>query len=150
MKKELGTKQKELNSYLDALEKSRQEHDSLLLGALNYKIDQIISQIATLEEKAANCGESQETAKVEGFSSVKSEEGQFATKSCGELRKMMVQVIRRVNALQRRENSLLSELTTSEKSELKDARQDLDKIRKILNTRCAVARPPDSLKQRLR
>ncbi|MBI5250019.1 MAG: hypothetical protein HY912_11040 [Desulfomonile tiedjei] len=150
LRQDLEFRQTELTSYLDALGKSRNQQDSLLLGALNHKIDELISQIALLEEKMANCGESTEQTRIEGFSSVKSEEGKFATKNCGELRKTLVQLHRKVNSFKRRENSLLSDLTTAEKNELKDADQDLEKIRKILNSRCTVSPPQNSLKQRLR
>ncbi len=150
LRKEMEFKQGELNSYLDALGKSRTQQDSQLLVALNHKIDELVTQIALLEEKLGNCGEPQESKKIEGFSPVKSEESKFATKSCGELRKMLVQIHRKVNSFKRRENSLLSDLSPAEKSELKEAGKDLEKIRQILNGRCAVTPQPDSLKQRLR
>jgi len=146
----MESKQKELNSYLDALGKSRNQQDTRLVGALNFKIDELMTEIALLEEKLGSCSEPKESGRPEGFSSVKSEEGKFATKNCGELRKLLVQLNRKVNSYKRREHSLLSDLTAAEKSELKEADQDLEKIRKILNSRCAVAPGPDSLKQRLR
>jgi hypothetical protein len=150
LRKELEVKQKDLALYLEAMGKSRTEHDQLLLGALNYKIDELVTQIAVLEERIAPCTDAEEAAKTKGMSSVKSEEGKFATKSCGELRRLLVQFHRKVNAFKRRESSFLSELTAAEQSELNEAAGDLEKIRKILNSRCAAAPQHDSLKRRLR
>jgi hypothetical protein len=150
LRKELEVKQRDLASYLEAIGKSRSEHDQLLLGALNYKIDELVTQIAVLEERIAPCTDGEEAAKTKGLSSVKSEEGKFATKSCGELRRLLVQFYRKVNAFKRRENSFLSELTPAEQNELNEAARDLENVRKILNSRCAVAPPHDSLKRRLR
>jgi hypothetical protein len=150
LRKEMESKQGELNSYLDALGRSRTQQDSMLSGALNHKIDQLITQIALLEERLARCGDQQETIEGQGLSSVKSEEGKFATKTCGELRKILVQLHRKVNSFKRRENSLLSDLTSAEKNELKESVQNLETVRKLLNTRCADGTNSDSLKKKLR
>lgn len=150
LRKQLEVKQKDLVLYLEAMGKSRNEHDELLLGALNYKIDELVTQIAALEQKIAPCTDAEDAAKTKGLSSVKSEEGKFATKSCGELRRLLVQFHRKVNTFKRRESSFLSELTAAEQTELNEAAANLEAIRKILNSRCAAAPPQDSLKRRLR
>lgn len=62
--------------------------------------------------------------------------GDQLTASCADLRLTLVQLLRKVNGLKKREHSLFSALTEPEKQELDEANQNLTAVRTLLNARC--------------
>ena len=72
---------------------------------------------------------------------IKRETEDFVTASCPDLRLTLVQLLRKVNALKKRENSVFSGLSDAEKEELADANQKLTTLMAVLKARCST---PDS------
>jgi hypothetical protein len=60
----------------------------------------------------------------------------YATKSCGELRSKLVQLLRKNVPLKRRAQSLLSELTHDEKTSLQESDSEIKMVIKILKAKC--------------
>jgi hypothetical protein len=65
----------------------------------------------------------------------------YVTANCPDLRLILVQLLRRVNALKKRENSAFSGLSETEKQELDEANQKLAALMTVLKARCST---PDS------
>ena len=81
-------------------------------------------------------GEKQQPPRTLG--AIKSRAGDQVTGSCADLRLTLVQLLRTVNALKKREHSLFSGLTETEKQELDEANQKLTAVRTVLNARCSA------------
>jgi hypothetical protein len=81
-------------------------------------------------------GEKQQPPRTLG--AIKSRAGDQVTGSCADLRLTLVQLLRKVNALKKREHSLFSGLTDTEKQELDEANQKLTAVRTVLNARCSA------------
>jgi hypothetical protein len=81
-------------------------------------------------------GEKQQPPRTLG--AIKSRAGDPVTGSCADLRLTLVQLLRKVNALKKREHSLFSGLTDTEKQELDEANQKLTAVRTVLNARCSA------------
>lgn len=62
----------------------------------------------------------------------------YLTANSAELRLLLVQLLGRVNALQRRQHSLFSRLTDAEKHELAEANEKLTALKAMLKARCSV------------
>lgn len=133
-KKEIGLKRQQLSEYVTAMMKMK--NDAYLKNAFQYKIDEITKEIHQMESDLDTCTESG-PEKVETAGGAKSEENQYATRSCGDLTRMLVQTIRKTNTLKRRTQSIFSDLSSKEKSELEQATQDLENIRATLKSRCS-------------
>jgi hypothetical protein len=69
---------------------------------------------------------------------IKARAGDHVTGTCADLRMTLVQLLRKVNALKKREHSLFSGLTETEKQELDEANQKLTAVRTMLNARCSA------------
>jgi hypothetical protein len=136
--KSLDQKKQQLGDYFEALKKLHSERDARLLEVLNFKIGDLSEQIRSLEAEMAGCP-GRNTG--EGLSAIKSDEDQYATKSCDDLRKMLLQLLRKTASLKRREKSLFSELTTTEKAELQDANRELQIVKSELKKRCSQPTP---------
>jgi hypothetical protein len=132
--KSLEQKKRQLGDYFEALKRLHNERDARLLEVLNFKIADLSEQIRGLEVEMAGCPRGNTG---EGLSAIKSDEDQYATKSCEDLRKMLLQGLRRTASLKRREKSLFSELTTAEKAELQEANRELQIVKSELKKRCA-------------
>jgi hypothetical protein len=130
----LAQKKRQLGDYFEALKKLHSEQDARLLEALNFKIGDLSEQIRNLEAERANCPGGKNG---EGPSAIKSDEDQFATTTCDDLRKMLLQLHRKTAALKRREKSLFSELSRTEKAELQEANRDLELVKSELKKRCS-------------
>lgn len=81
-------------------------------------------------------GEKQQPPRTLG--ALKSRAGDEVTGSCADLRLTLVQLLRKVNAFKKREHSLFSGLTDTEKQELDEANQKLTAVRTVLNARCSA------------
>jgi hypothetical protein len=68
---------------------------------------------------------------------MKAHSDDYATKSCGELRNKLIQLLRKNVPLKRRAQSGLSELTPDEKTLLQESDLEISMLRKALKTKCA-------------
>ncbi|MGC8908903.1 MAG: hypothetical protein ACP5M0_15890 [Desulfomonilaceae bacterium] len=150
MQKELLQKKTELSELIDALNKSYAQGDYTLMDVLNFKINQLINQTKELERKLEGCPQPPTPVTPPGMSGMKTDEDILAEKGCGELKKMLLPLARKVHALKRREQSVLSGLTAEEKSELAKAEAELKTLKEILAKKCDTKPAPESLKKRLR
>jgi hypothetical protein len=131
----------QLKEYLEAFQKLRNEKDARLLELLNHKINDLSERVRELDAEFAGCP----NAKLdEGLTTVKSDEDQYATKSCPELSKMLLQLLRKTAALKRRERSLFSDLTATEKAELQQWNEELRIVKSVLKNRCSEPAKPSS------
>jgi hypothetical protein len=62
----------------------------------------------------------------------------YITATCSDLRLILVQLLRRVNALKKRENSTFSGLSETEKQELEEANHKLTALMTVLKARCSA------------
>jgi hypothetical protein len=62
----------------------------------------------------------------------------YVTATCPDLRLILVQLLRRVNALKKRENSAFSGLSETEKQELEEANHKLTALMTVLKARCTA------------
>ncbi len=142
LRTDLLQKNLRLTEYEEALKKFDKRHDSEVVHLLGSKITDLRLDIQKLEKELEAC-DSQQLSKVpEGLSPVKSEDSQHATKSCGELRKRLVVLVKTVHSLRRRESSLLAEITEAEKKELREASEELKSVRAALELRCSAPPTP--------
>ena len=147
---ELKQKQQRLKEYRDALRAALANNDSPLCEALKHKIKQETEEVRILERESADCAAHDPTAMAQGLRAAKTEESKYATKSCGELRKLVFPLLIRERALKRKEKSLLSVLTPEEETDLATCSEQLRVIGHLLRTRCAERRSRNSLLKRLR
>ncbi len=138
LRNDLGQKGQRLRQYLDTASKFDNRDDSETVKAIGSKIAKLRDEILNLEKQFEACKGEKSAGSAQGLSTVKSEEGQHATKSCRELTKRLVGLVRTVRLFQRREHSLLSELTPQEKKEFREATQELTAVREALRSRCSA------------
>jgi hypothetical protein len=137
-----------LKEYINALRKFTELQDEEMIGVITPKIGELSQQIADKKKDLEQCEDERSSKTRDGLSPPKSETGEYATKSCNELRKQLVSLVRTVHSLRRREISLVSQLTTKEKKELREASEELKTVRQILKARCSGL--PDPLHQETR
>ena len=150
IKSEMEGKRQRLNEYLEALQASYDARDFRVADTLNYKIKHIKDDLRILEQEAADCSAHRFETMGHGMQETKAEESKYAAKSCSELRSMMLRLVRKTQALMRKEKSLLAVLTQEEKDELADASEQLRIIGRILRTRCTRSQERNSLLNHLR
>lgn len=98
----------------------------------------------------ADCSARDARSMQQGLRETKSDEEKYATKSCGELRSLVLPLLRKTQDLKRKEKSLLAGPTPEETAELAEASEQLTIIARILKTRCAPFEARSSLLKRLR
>jgi hypothetical protein len=104
---------------------------------LTYSADELRDRIRRVPTAPhSRSGEKQQPPRTLG--AIKSRTGDPVTGSCADLRLTLVQLLRKVNALKKREHSLFSGLTDTEKQELDEANQKLTAVRTVLNARCSA------------
>ncbi len=130
-----------LKEYAGALQKAHKDRDFQLIAVLNGQIDETLKQIRVGEAELLNCPA---TRAHDGpaISSVKSQDTKFADSSCEELKKKYIQLSRKFNSLSRRQQSLLSELTSEQKAEYKEAEDSLKAVESELRKRCSPPAAP--------
>ncbi len=143
----MNSKKQRLAEYTQAVQKANANTNHQTLEALNHKINEAIRQIRESEDRMEDCLEKDFPRFQEELGPTKSEEERYATKSCDELRAMLIPLLRKINQPQRREHSVFSELSPSERTELLDARRVFGDVTAILKERCAT---PQSGQQRKR
>jgi hypothetical protein len=150
LRKDLELKRGQLAEYLVTLDKFRDKGDPNLESVLKHKINDLLDKINRAEE-VTDCAKLAAAATLEGISPVKTDAGEYVTKSCTELRTMLVQLLRRTTSLKRREHSTFSELTPAEKAILRDSEKELRTVNAILKARCVQdvgSRPARRAKKR--
>jgi hypothetical protein len=104
---------------------------------LTYSADELRDRIRKAPiAPDSRSGEKQQPPRTLG--AIKARAGDHVTGTCADLRMTLVQLLRKVNALKKREHSLFSGLTETEKQELDDANQKLTAVRTVLKTRCSA------------
>ena len=145
-KSSLESNKRLLREYVVALENAKERREAELIGLLTKKIDQLVEAIVKAEAQS-DCDKSNASDKLHGVGPVKSEENEYVTKSCDELRTIMVQLLRKTSPLKRRSTSTFSELSSVEKQELDEATRDLKAVLAATHIKCRGGKPAPSLKR---
>jgi len=148
--REFNQKQQRLTEYMQALQGSYDKRDYRLADALNHKIKQVQEELRILEQEAADCAAHNSERMAQGLSASKTEEERYATKSCGELRKMIFPLLIKTRSLRRKEKSLIVGLTPEEETELANCSEQLKILNHVLRGRCSDSSSRSSLLKRLR
>jgi hypothetical protein len=135
VRKDLELKREQLAEYFVALDKFRDRGESELESLLKHKINDLLDRIKKAEE-VTDCIHSGASATTEAISPVKTDASEYVTKSCAELRTMLVQLLRKTKSLKRREHSTFSELTQAEKTTLQESEGELRTVTTVLKARC--------------
>jgi len=146
----LQMQRQQLTDQIGALQKASEEGNLQLLELLNLKINELIGHTRQLEKRVADCDAELSRPGGRGLRSSKSDESKYATKNCDELKRLLVPLVRRIHTLQRREKSLFSEFSASERAELDTAFEEVKSIEGILKTRCATPKQAGPPKKRPR
>lgn len=150
LRKELVQRKDELSEYVEALTKSHAKDDYAFMDVLNFKINELVKRTKELEREIVGCPPPKSVQLPQGMSATKTEEEILGEKSCTDLKKMLVPLIRKVNTLKRREKSVLSGLSTEEKQELDKAQSELITVREHISRRCGASEPSKPFQRRLR
>lgn len=142
IRNDLQQKNRLLVEYVAGLKKLDSRVDPEIVNLLNSKIVELRQEILQSEKELAACQGQRGPRAMEGLAPTKSEDGEHLTKSCGELRKRFVILVKSVHSLRRREGSMLSELTAAEKKELHEASEELKGVREALTSRCSAPSAP--------
>jgi hypothetical protein len=135
IRKELEVKKRQMLNYAGAVKKLNDLNDAPIVTLLNHKIAELADQIDKMDAELRECSTLAESeSEINPVRSITDEP--YRSKSCGELRRMLVQLLRKFHSLKRRESSLFSELSQLEKTELESANDELAKVRNALKSRC--------------
>ena len=143
LRADLAQQNLRLIEYMKTVKKLDDRDDSEIIQAIYSKVVELRRRISKLEKELHECEDSKDdkgVAAPDGLGPVQSEEGENATKTCGELRKKLMVLVKNLHHLRRRESSLLSQLTDAEKKELQETATELKTVREALRNRCS-ARP---------
>ena len=133
--RELEGRREKLSHYLGALHEAYQRGDLRLMALFSRQIAILLEEMITTEEMI-DCPEPEMDFQANGLSPTKAVENGFLEKSCRELKRMHVQLLMRINSLQRREHSTFSQLSSSERSDLEKALKDLKGVRDAWRAKC--------------
>ena len=92
----------------------------------------------------------EQQAPPQGMAPARVDDNPYISKTCPELKKALVPLIRKFNELKRREKGLFAEFTQKDREELSQARQSLDEIKQQLRQRCSEPPKPDPKKKQRR
>jgi hypothetical protein len=141
VKEVLENKRKQLAEYLTSLEKSQPEGDAAWLAVLNRRIIALLNEIVDLPE-LADCQHRRGPVTIQvpsGMGPIKADANEHFGKTCSELKKMLVQLVRKASSLKRREHSTFSELSEAEMQDLQDARREIRVVVEIMKARCGLS-----------
>ncbi len=141
MKTDLEQKKQRLLEYSRILQRENTTGDPRVLGTLSSEINELIRHIRAAEDEMEGCM-SVESVDVPEAAEPSKDEERYAAKNCVELKRMVIPLQRTINRLERRELSYFSQLSRSEKTELRDARQELAKVIAELDVRCSPVPAP--------
>ncbi|MGO9571061.1 MAG: hypothetical protein ACLP5H_26350 [Desulfomonilaceae bacterium] len=133
--KDLELKRGHLAEYLVTLDKFRDRGESELESVLKRNVDGFLDRIKRAEE-VTDWAQRKSPVTPEGISPVKTDAGEYVTKTCAELRAMLVQILRKTKSLKRREHSTFSDLTPAEKTTLYESEREFRTVTTILKARC--------------
>jgi hypothetical protein len=136
IRSEVKSKRGQLAGHIDALRKLNDQSELLAMGVVNHKIYEIIEELKTLEEISRTCAGQIPPETASGLSAVKSDPARYANKSCDELRKILILVLKQVSGLKRREISLFSSLTAAELQELQEAEKTIKELQTAMQRKC--------------
>ncbi len=143
--KELHQEKQRLNDYLSAFQQSHERQDLRLAEVLKFKISQSKKKLQDLQLIIKNCPSRESSLPADGLSNAKSHDGPYADKSCAELKKMLFPLLVSKRALERRQKSMLSNLTDEEDEELREISDKLRHLKKALKNRCSTSKGSRSL-----
>ncbi len=89
-------------------------------------------------------------APPQGMAPNRMDDNPYISKTCPELKKSLVPLIRKFNELKRREKGLFAEFTQKDREELSQTRQALDDIKQQLRQRCSEPPKQDNKKKQRR
>lgn len=92
----------------------------------------------------------QQAPAPQGMAPPRVDDNPYISKTCPELKKALVPLIRKFNELKRREKGLFAEFTQKDKDELSQTKQALDDIKQQLRQRCAEPPKQDNRKKQRR
>lgn len=138
LRADLSRKNLRLTECENTVKKFDDRDDSEIIHAIRTKMTELQRQITKSEKELQECEDRKEVTAPDGLSSAQSEEGEHAAKTCGDLRKRLVVVVKNMHYLRRRESSLLSQLTAAETKELQETATELKALREVLRNRCSV------------
>ena len=92
----------------------------------------------------------EQQAPPQGMAPARVDDNPYISKTCPELKKALVPLIRKFNELKRREKGLFAEFTQKDREELSQTRQSLDEIKQQLRQRCSEPPKPDPKKKQRR
>ena len=91
-------------NYVGAAKKLNDQKDAPIVVLLKYKIREVADQIRKMEEELRDCSSLSESESETDASRTTTEDA-YGSKSCGELGRTLVQLIRKVNSLKHRETA---------------------------------------------
>ena len=141
LRSHLAQKNVRLTEYMNTVKKLHDRDDGEIIHAINSKMAELRDQIIGLEKELRECEDikgKKEPATPDGLSPAQSEEGEEATKTCGELRKRLVALVKTLHYLRRRDSSLLSRVTDAERKQLQETTSELKAVREALRNRCSI------------
>jgi hypothetical protein len=139
---DIETKRSLVADYRVVLKGMQDPKDKSLISAINDKLSELTREIELLEEEAKNCPKPLGQGSKEGLGQVKSDEARFTGKSCTEMKRSLVKTLRKIYVLKRREKSLFSELSETERTELIDLNEELRLLRIALKAKCPAKSGP--------
>ena len=138
VRQNLEQKRLEVTSYSEAVQKLIASGDTSTATLLNKKIEDSLNWILYLGERLGKCSPGNVTGgPSSSTSSVKSDELKCQGKECKDLRKNMLQLLRKKHSLNRRVNSVFSQLTIEDQAVLRVTEQEIKEIQECLKKNCS-------------
>lgn len=150
LRKDLNTKRQQLSQHVDALKKLNDQGDYMVMAVFSDKIRELIDEVQRIDASLRDCPPVESSPQPEGLEPVKSDPAEYATKSCDELRTLLLQLVQKTTALKRREGSLFSALTPAERTELEEAERAFKELKSAIRSRCAAHEPSNPFRRRRR
>ena len=138
LRKDFELRRQQLSQHVDALKKLYEQNEFTVMSVFNDKIRELIDEIRRLTVSMRGCPHEESPTESSGLGAVKSDLNEYATKTCDELRTLLLQLVQKTTALKRREGSLFSALTSEEKSELEEAERAFKELKAAIRSRCAA------------
>jgi len=136
LRKHLALKRQHLAQHVDALKKLCDQNEYVIMAVFNEKIREIIEDIRRTEDSLRHCPHEEPAPQSSGLDRVKSDTSEHANKSCDELRTLFLQFLQKIASLKRREGSVFSSLTPTEKNELEEAERSLKELKATIKSKC--------------
>lgn len=114
------------------------------------KLDMPRSTIEGPVKNPSNSIPEQQLPPPQGMAPPRVDDNPYISKTCPELKKALVPLIRKFNELKRREKGLFTQFTQNDKDELSQTRQALDEIKQQLRQRCSEPPKTDPKKKQRR